>query len=585
MIFLSANHITQISYARTDPSLYRNQPSVNHIDQGYINDSDNELIWFLHVTDTQDIWYDDGKIGQWRQMLNQSYREINPFLIYNTGDLVNSDYENFITGNERDQRIEEWERYNQSLYDSGMNSSIYMDVIGNHDVYGDLGNSYFLNYSMMGKELNTLQYGFNRSFSFGDYAFIGLHTAEDYGIRYPFALFGYLNTQELDWYEQELTRFQDCDRIFLMGHHPPFEIYSTRSSSGKSFFQLNEEFDVDYYFMGHGHINSFQNVNGMLAIETEKFSNEGGSYRIVTLDKNQLSTSIERVGQWPQGIITNPPRRDYLEEETWTDGEHIRVLAWDPEGVNFVEWSAFTPDGSKQIIDWENLDNISSTGPLWEGDFSKLEEKMAKNSDLESSLIKVRISGKSGENIKEILYSPTQRTPFGWYEAIPLIYISCFSLIGIAIIVTYYLRTRVPRFKKDPEQNVDKQLRNLFLLKCFIFTIIPWTLGGMFVDQVTVVFALFYVNGLGIHFNGTLLIYTGVIFFLAIIWQGFTLSYKKRYLMVGLTVWNLLFTGFYVVFYILHFPMLSWLSPGLYGMLIIDSLILRRSLNMIKKKP
>ncbi|MGV9172929.1 MAG: hypothetical protein ACOC35_10220 [Promethearchaeia archaeon] len=89
--------------------------------------SNNEIMWFIHVTDTQDIWYDDEKIGQWKQLLNQSYHEIDPLLIYNTGDLVNSDYEKFITANERDQRIEEWERYNQSLYECGMNSSVYMD--------------------------------------------------------------------------------------------------------------------------------------------------------------------------------------------------------------------------------------------------------------------------------------------------------------------------------------------------------------------------------------------------------------------------------------------------------------------------
>lgn len=550
--------------------------------QGFLNQSENEILWFIHVTDTQDIWYNKERIAQWNQMLNESYNEIKPVLIYNTGDLVNSDYENFITANERDQRIEEWERYNESLYLNKMNSSVYMDVIGNHDAYGDPGNSYFLQYSMMGNELNALQYSFKRSFSFGDYAFIGLHTAEDYGIRYPFGLFGYLNTLELDWYEQELIRFQDCERIFIMGHHPPFEIYSALSSSGKSFFQLNKEYNVDYYFMGHGHKNSFQNVDGLLSIETEKFSHEGGSYRIVSLDKNQLSTSIESVGKWPQGIITNPPRNIYLEQETWNDKNHIRVLAWDPKGVNSVEWAAFSPNGEEKVTEWQSLANITNNGPLWEGDFSELIEKMSENSDLTSSLIKVKIIGDSGEKIKEIIYSPIRNRPFGWYEAIPLIYISFFSLIGIAIIVTSYLRTRLPRFEKKPESNVDKSMRNLFLLKCLIFILVPWTFGAMYVDRITAVFALFYLNGLGLHFNGTLLIFSAVIFFLAIMWQGFNLSYKARYVMVGVTIWNIIITSFYIVFYILHFPTISWLSPGLYGMLAIDALILRRSLTMIR---
>lgn len=552
---------------------------VSLSNHGSINASENEIFWFIHVTDTQDIWYNEDRIDNWYELLNESYNTILPSFIYNTGDLVNSDYHNFLTANERDQRVEEWERYEKSLKENGMNSSIYMDVMGNHDAYGDPEYQYFLEYSIMGSEFDTLQYSFKRRFTFGEYAFIGLHTPEDFGIRYPFGLFGYLNTPELDWYEQELKKYHDCDRIFIFGHHPPFELYSAFSSSGKTFFQLNEEFDVDYYFVGHGHSNTFQNINGMLAIETEKFSHNDGTYRIVALDNNQLSTSLEHVGQWPQSIITNPTIKDYMTQNL-DDIKKIRVLAWDPKGIDSVEWSAYTPDGNIKLRDWKDLSNSTNDMNLWEGNWDDLENELIEINDLSSMLIKVRTQGGSGENIEEMIYSPSVQPYFGWYQAIPIIYISFFGFIGIIIIITSYLRLKIPKFKKTPEIEVDHSLRNLYLLKCLVFLAVPMTFGAMYVGQITAVFSLFYLNFWGIHFNGTLLIYSGTIFLFSIFWQGFALSYKHRTAMMIESTISATWLIFILVFYILHFPSLSWISPGLYLMIGLDFLLFRKARNL-----
>ncbi|MHA1439182.1 MAG: metallophosphoesterase [Promethearchaeota archaeon] len=573
IFFLNFNLSSKKKYYDSDPS----EIELNY--QGSIDDGNYEIFWFIHVTDTQFIWYNDEKIHQWETLLNETFKEIKPLFIYNTGDLVNSDYEHFMTANERNQRIEEWESYRETLDNNKMNYTIYMDVVGNHDCYGDSGNKYFLKYSMMGRSKDTLQYAFKRSFSFGKYSFIGLHTADNYGVQYPFALFGYLNKEELNWYEDTLENSKDCERIFLFGHQPPLEIYSDFNSNGKTFLNLNKKYNVFAYFCGHGHINSFQNVNGLLAIETCNFDEDGGTYRIVSVDQNQLSTSIENVGKWPQGIITYPPREQYINDNLDKNNiQKIRVLAWDPKGVNSVEWCAYKKNGNKKILDWKDLENATNDGPLWEGNWN------SNLNDGKDYTIKVRIKGGSGEQIKELNFSTKKSLYIGLFQLIPLFYISFFALISIIIISTYHLRTNVPKFKKKPEQKVDKQLKKLYLLKCLIFLTIPLTFAGMFLGKITAVFSLFYLNSYGIHFMAVNLMFTALLFLFTILWIGFRLSYKKRKILTIDLILSISFTCFLITFYLLHFPTISWFSPGLYSMIMIDCFMLKRNIEMKKEK-
>jgi hypothetical protein len=544
---------------------------INLANQGFVNSSGQEVFWFIHITDTQDLWYAPELIARFNRLLNESYKVIQPVIIYNTGDIVSSDYENFISANERNQRVEEWEAYNKSLNDNNMNGSVYLDVVGNHDCYGDPGNTFFLQYSMMGQAYNALQYSSKKSFSFGEYAFIGLHTGEDYGVTYPFGLFGYLNSQELDWYEEELEKVKDCEKIFVFGHHPPFEIFSGVNSNGKSFFSLNDEYNVFAYFTGHGHMNTFENVNGMFAIETTAFDRPRGSYRIVAVDNNHLSTSLETVGTWPQGIITYPPREDYINEDL-NNIQKIRALAWDPNGISAVQWSAYS--GANQLVDWTPMVNVTNNRTLWEANWDTT------LNDGNDYLIKVKIIGKSGETIKEIFYSYKKSFYMNLYQLMPIFYTSFFAFVGLVLVGTYYRRNYIPKYKKREEQKVDKRLRNLYLLKCLIFFAVPLTLGGMYIGQVTTVFSLFHVNVFGIHINGLQFIYGGAIFMFGLFWQGFRLAYDHRKDLTVVIGISIFFTGFMILFYILHFPALSWFSPGLYLMLIIDFYMLKRNIEM-----
>ncbi|MHA1931224.1 MAG: metallophosphoesterase [Promethearchaeota archaeon] len=408
--------------------------NLDFSNQGFINSSDQNIFWFIHITDTQFVWSASEKISIFNQLLNESFQEINPLFIYNTGDLVDANY-----GIEQD--VEEWKLYNKSLVDNNMNSSIYLDLIGNHDAAQDSSFNYYLNYSMIGRSFKTLQYSFNKSFSFGKYAFIGLNTAKSSYNLVEFAFQGFLNSTELDWYEKELEKFKNFDRIFVFGHHPhntppPYVIVSDLSSSGKSFFNLNEEFNVFTYLSGHSHVDHFQNMNGILMISTRNFDLNGGSYRIVSLDHNQLSTTIEHIGNWPQGIITNPP----IENSPIQNYNKIRILAWDPNGINTVKWSLYSSKTKLQITNWEPLINIDSNEPLWEGELDdQLNGKY---------VLKVKIEGGSGEVIKEITFTSQSYGNFGF---LIIFVFTMIGLISISIICLKYSKDHISKFKKVKE--------------------------------------------------------------------------------------------------------------------------------------
>jgi len=402
--------------------------------RGTIDYDDQKLFWFIHITDTQFVWFDNEKLTQFYQFFNSSFQEINPLFIYNTGDLIHAN-------NGENQDVEEWKLYKKALEDNNMNYSIYIDLPGNHDAAQDPTYSYYLNYSLIGSSFNTLQYSFNRTFSFGNYAFIGLNTATESYDLVEFALIGFLNSTELDWYEGELEKYKDFDRIFVFGHHPysfpfPFFIKSSLSSSGKTFFDLTEEYNVFSYISGHVHTNYVTKDNGVLSITTSNFDKDNGTYRIISLDHNKLSTTIENVGIWPQGIITNPTNEEILKLNI----NKIRILAWDPSGINSVKWTLINLEKERQITDWAPLTRVHHSDPLWEGDLDiRVEGEF---------LLKVKIDSVSGEIIKDIIIHAknSRKTVFFLISLLMII-----SLISLSIIITFYPKFHIRKFKKNKE--------------------------------------------------------------------------------------------------------------------------------------
>ncbi|MHA1730556.1 MAG: metallophosphoesterase family protein [Promethearchaeota archaeon] len=538
------------------------------LQRGSIDGGDRQVFWFLHVSDTQGLWRHPGQIPLWERFLGESFHTIQPLFVVNTGDLVDSDYYDFF---ERGVGQEHWEwySYQKSLDDAQMNFSVYKDLLGNHDMYRDIAAAFYLNYSMAGRAIGRTQYSWNFTNSLGTFAFLGLNTPEDNGIEYPFALFGYLNRSELDWYEAELRSYRGAQMTMIFGHHPPYEVVSSLSSSGATWGRLNREFGVDAYFVGHGHINDVEDARGMPAIETGKFDGDA-PYRVVAVDGTTLSSRAFTVGEWPQALITSPAQVDHLyadyDRAQLVNVDAVRVLAWDPKGVSRVRVQV--PGG-----EWADATNVG--GPLWE---------LPTDAPVASGVVKAKVTGGSGETVVDLEFLQSPGWHWTWFQGAIFLTVA-FLGIQIALPVTVaVLRLKYPkRFGKKPGRNVDPRQRRTFLLKCLVFLLVPLTVGLMLFESPTLVFSLFYLNSRGAFFYSTNLIYTSIPFLFGILVPSFFLSPVNRKKMVAASVGSIASELFLLVFYLLRFPAVSWIAPGYYLLIACDVLLAWRALEPGKK--
>ena len=531
----------------------------------------------LPISDTQSTWGRADREIWFERFFNETFRTIDAKFVINTGDLVDSDYHGFLqkhTG----QRAFEWQNYSLLLDRAGMNQTNYYDVAGNHDCYDDPGFTWYLDYSVQQK----LYYDFTVNLDTGDglqkYHFIGLHVPEDNGIKYPFALFGYLNETELDWYESVLEKNQDAAVTVAFGHMPAYEV----SQGGSRFFQLNKKYGVDLYLTGHGHDNTYQMVdNVMPSYETGKLTDDGNFYRIVAIENNIISTSVQVKDEWPVGVITSPVDHHNVyaqfPDKQIAEVEEIHALAWDPLGVDKVEWRyTKDEDHTDSWSDWAAMTPVS--GPYYLASGSR------DLADDEDHLIQIKITGGSGEKIEQIEYKSERKMHWGWFYMRPLI------IIGVVFIFStpalkYIARKRGTYPPKREEELVDPKLKRLLFLKMLCIFVLPLTFAPIWADEVVAVFALFYMRASGVYWYANNMLFASPLFLFGILAAAGNLSPRKRYWMSFIVVpLNIACIGFLVYFYAFTVGWLGLLAPGFYAIIGCELLIFRRERELMKSR-
>jgi predicted MPP superfamily phosphohydrolase len=331
------------------------------------NDSSN-VFWFVHITDVhinafQAVFEEQSEV--FRRTLYDIENYINPFFIVDSGDMVNG-----LNPLPFTQVPEQWKTRWDIIKEFNLNNdSYYYDVVGNHDAYGDSVNfSYFLNWSVQKK----LQYNFTAPVSFGQYHFIALNSAWDDGSEWPDGTNAELDTEELDWFESQLENITGTSNLtFIVSHHQSWDIAAggEKSTSGYTFLDLLEKYNVSAHFFGHGHEDVQRNQGGTLYIETGSLGQGDESYRIFAVDNDGISEKKVILETWPVAMITSPMDRDLIRTAydipNNTKSAPVRALVFDTMPIDSVQFRI-------DMGIWQNMTNSSSIEPLWNGSFDAI---------------------------------------------------------------------------------------------------------------------------------------------------------------------------------------------------------------------
>ncbi len=313
-------------------------------DYPHQSDDNSRIFWFIQVTDTHlgnsllnyppDTW-------GWSYVFFEDFFTelpfINPDFIVHTGDMVDG-----LQLIPFYQEPQEWIIYKQLVDDWGMNASIYYDIIGNHDAYGDPSSYYYKTYSVQGRAKGQTSYTWNVTKDYGNYSFIALDSV-DHGYYWPAGTMGGLDSARLDWLEQTLNQTKNSNLTFVFTHHPFYEI-STVKENKERFMALINEYNVGAHIFGHTHENEQYTYNDTLFLCTSALGvTFPPQYRIIAVDNDGISTALKTLGIWPVVVITSPldesltSRTFDLNQMTFP----VRALVFNNTDINSVSFQIY----------------------------------------------------------------------------------------------------------------------------------------------------------------------------------------------------------------------------------------------------
>lgn len=225
---------------------YSNHPTPQ------IKDTNN--FSFLVISDTH-YYKNNWNFGKRLNVLRQQYNA--EFLIVN-GDISQS-------GREKE--------FNLFLNDMKNYDGIIYPVLGNHDVYNN-GSQVF------GKLLGKFIY----SIDIENIRFIFLDTST-----------GTFGKKQKDWYQNKLS----CNKKIIVFTHYNLitgivqELTSMSNAEDEYyFFNINDEYNVEYVFSGHLHKNNKKEIRGVKYQTITTLQNKKDSVLLVSIRENTINTKL-----------------------------------------------------------------------------------------------------------------------------------------------------------------------------------------------------------------------------------------------------------------------------------------------------
>lgn len=349
---------------------YRSPPATHFKKDVIIGDKlDNNLIWFLQVTDLHIS--NRGNFDRETDFVefSRTYIDIvKPDVVLVTGDITDGRKPNttFGTG----PQLDEWQAYSNAITKTNaINKTKWIDIRGNHDnfnVYRPQDpNNLYRKYSIMGRNHSRNFCEFLEKGSGSDakrYTFIGVDEVQTPGLKIPFNFIGIVNNEDLS----ELRKFKDLAKnhnseyTIWLAHYPTSSIASPNEG-------LRNIIDGPYLC---GHYHTIGNwVTQMHATQQPGYAEvELGDWkynrriRLASVD-HQLFNFVD-VGfrEFPIALMTNPKKSQYMMPkyepvDRVKQSTHIRILAFsNASSISKVEIS----------IDGGQARQLKlSSGPLW----------------------------------------------------------------------------------------------------------------------------------------------------------------------------------------------------------------------------
>jgi len=257
----------------------------------------SRLFWILHLSDSHigTEWYNEDERFAWA--LQDAVYIIQPDLIINTGDLCDGSINGIpATG----QSEGEWSLYRQVVDDSGMTVDYYVDIPGNHDLYGDAGFSFYLDWSLNGSTFGVTTRSLALEFAFGKYFIYGCSTPGEEGRI--FVDDHEFSQAELEDLEAELTANDDSRLSLVFGHHPPNQ--PENSDQAREIMKAHQTI----YFHGHSHVYDEYIYNDLLTYEVDSIGkSENNNVAIIAVDNDFTAYEVtDSDDPWPFIVITAP---------------------------------------------------------------------------------------------------------------------------------------------------------------------------------------------------------------------------------------------------------------------------------------
>jgi hypothetical protein len=259
------------------------------------------VFWFLHVSD---VHIGSPLYGKYeanaRRVFDEVVPTVQPWFVLVSGDLVDGAKSSIPT---LGQVQAEWDLY-RSLYEgAGMTPDFYFDLPGNHDGYGDIGLTYYLANSLLGRTHNRLFVSWTVEIPAGQYLFFGLNSAgEGSGSFFEKPEF---TLDEIDELEQTLQSHASARLAILAGHHPlsspanGSKVVSALQTSGGGFYLHGHEHEYEEYLAGSNTIV----VNQIDSLAAKESNNVG----VVVVDHDAViyrATGVKK--PWPHVMVTAP---------------------------------------------------------------------------------------------------------------------------------------------------------------------------------------------------------------------------------------------------------------------------------------